>query len=117
MRLNTSSRVVQATGSLFELLVYGKAPFDVLFGWRLAMSKRAPLRFRNRKLDHRLILLFDEALTFVTAHFEEVLPTLGRCRTGPRGFFLNSKRLSKFYQEGAVKQYRPGVFHCGGLRL
>jgi hypothetical protein len=76
MCFDISSRGVQAVGSLLQLLVYGKAAFDVLFGWRLAMSKRAPLRFRNRKLDHRMILLFDEALTFVTAHFEEVLPTL-----------------------------------------
>jgi hypothetical protein len=81
MRLNTSSRVVQATGSLFELLVYGKAPFDVLIGWRPARSERATLRIRNRKLDHRLILLLDEALTLWTAHFEEMLLTFAR-----RGF-------------------------------
>jgi hypothetical protein len=78
MRLDTSSRVVQAAGSLFELLVYGKAPFDVLIGWRPTRSERATLRIRNRKLDHCLILLFDQALTVWTAHFEEVL-TFARC--------------------------------------
>jgi hypothetical protein len=79
MGLNTLPRVVQAAGSLFELLVYGKAPFDVLIGWRPARSERATLRIRNRKLDHCLILLFDQALTLWTAHFEDALLTLARC--------------------------------------
>jgi hypothetical protein len=95
MCLNTSARVVQAAASLFAR--QWQAPFDVLIGWRPA-GRNAPLRIRNRKLDHRQILLFDQVLTPVTGRSVAIV------RLGViKGIVLSGNPCSVSSQNGSAK--------------
>jgi hypothetical protein len=73
-----------------------QAPFDVLIGWRPA-GRNASL-IRNRKPDHRQILLFDQVLTPVTGRAVAIV------RLGViKGIVLSGNPSSVSSQNGSAK--------------